>query len=824
MTDDHLRGGEGAAAQDGAGDTTTSDWSSWSNLWQVPVIAGSIAAIGLGLWVALNRAPQQDFNGALDQVDSLIARGQFDAAAERLNKVIEPNLEVATPAQRARYHAQVGDWVSMAQGAGELRVSENAQKIATAYEEAESLGARLDPPRVERWADALLDVGNIESARQRLRDLEVAAASASDGDARLRRNRVLRRVVEESLRRNGLSHDDLMTLLEEYHRDPMLSPADELWALSLEAETRLDAGKPQEALDRLLLDIRRFEPRLQESPELGLGELYSLLARAYRELGDLRYASFHANEAINLLPVGSPRRGQATVLLGKIAVSNGEWGEALELFDEAVRNYWATDAGLPGLLGRAEVNSVLGHDAASIADYTQLRDELAQGPPRRDLTAEMVAASLADRHDQALTEGRLPEALDYVTLAASSFPADEVPIETTMRIAATNRQLADDLIDAARRALGDPEQVPLARVDPTVRAVAAAHFKQAADHFVRHARSLAGNPDDDEAWARSLWMAADSYDLAGWPELAIEHFREYVAGRSEKDPMRIEAKFRLAQAHHAGSAYAQAADWYQQVIDEHRTSHVAARSYVPLARCLLALDRRPEAQRLLQVVLRGETNLRPEAIDFRDALIELGTSLYRSGDYVAAIEQLDEAVARYPDHPDIDQIRFRLADSYRRRVAELEKQGADPVTTPAQARQLANLRLEHLRAAMDHFGRVGGGAGSNRVDPRTEQYAGLYRADGAYALGDYGQAIDLYDQVAGRWPRDVVSLEALVQIVNCYANLGDDERKRHAHQRALARLNELPDGAFNDPDVLLDREKFQEWLKNMPVGATALAR
>ena len=41
-------------------------------------------------------------------------------------------------------------------------------------------------------------------------------------------------------------------------------------------------------------------------------------------------------------------------------------------------------------------------------------------------------------------------------------------------------------------------------------------------------------------------------DTGGWHDLCITHFAEYVAGRSEADPRRPEAVFRLAQAQPLG--------------------------------------------------------------------------------------------------------------------------------------------------------------------------------------------------------------------------------------------------------------------------------
>ncbi len=64
------------------------DWSSWANLWQVPSIMVSLIVIAIGLYVAMQRAPENDFDGAFDRVDELIATEQFDLAAVQLNNII----------------------------------------------------------------------------------------------------------------------------------------------------------------------------------------------------------------------------------------------------------------------------------------------------------------------------------------------------------------------------------------------------------------------------------------------------------------------------------------------------------------------------------------------------------------------------------------------------------------------------------------------------------------------------------------------------------------------------------------------------------------
>jgi tetratricopeptide (TPR) repeat protein len=803
------------------------DWSSWSNLWQVPAIVLSVIVIAAGLYVAMHRSPENDFDGALDQVDRLIETESFDVAAAQLNEVIEPNLGLATPLQQARFEATVADWIALSQQAAGLDLEKNHRRIAEHYTKATDLGALLDPVRLERWAGALLAVGDLGVARQRLAELEALAGEAGAGlEARRRRNRVLRQLVEVSLAQPDLSFDEMMDLLEGYRADPLLAPGDELWAIARQAELRLETGQTQEGVAHLLIEMRRYEPQLGAQPGLSFGELYVLLARGYYELGNYPYAEYHVEQAMQRIGATDPVRGDALVLLGQIGVTRGQWHEAFEHFDRVLRDFATTRSAIPGRLGRAEVYSVLGDDQRSLADFRALHADLAAAGVRRDVASDDVAWSLADRHDAALTTERLPAALEYILLAETFFEAGQVPQDVVFRIASTSRQRADNIIaDAGSEQPG----AALEDLDPALRFEAGQHYHRAGEYYVRHARNLAGRPGADEVWADSLWLAADSYDLGGWHNLSIDHFTEYVAGRSEADPRRPEAVFRLAQAYHAEMNYEDAAERYEQVLAEHPRSHVASRSHVPLARCLLALGRRPEAERQMIQVVSGRARLEPEALDYRDALIELGSLYYDSEDFVGAIERLHEAVRRYPGDDRIHEIRFRLADSYRRQAIGLEPQLGSPGLPPAERRRLENQRTDHLRTAAELFADIcadeaGPSPAAERgLSDQAFRYACLYQADCAFELGLFSEAVDRYDQVATRFPRHHTSMTALIQIVNCYSNLGDTPRAQAAHRRAMLRLDELPDEAFEAPDALLDRAAWERWLKNMPVGQTATA-
>src|SRR5690606_14801400 len=168
--------------------------------------------------------------------------------------------------------------------------------------------------------------------------------------------------------------------------------------------------------------------------------------------------------------------------------------------------------------------------------------------------------------------------LAYAKIAETLFEPKLVPVDVLMRIAMTSRQLADNLAAEAEalRLTVDKETIVRLRHESNM------HYRHAGEYYVRHARGLIALPGRDSDWAESLWNGADSYDLGGFHDLAISHFDEYLAGRSENDPRRSEATFRLAQCHHALLQHVTAAAYYEKVIQAHPRSVVATRSHVPL--------------------------------------------------------------------------------------------------------------------------------------------------------------------------------------------------------------------------------------------------
>ncbi len=803
----------------------------WATMWQVPTIVVSLVLIALGLYVAGERSPELDLSSWLDRAEHNIATGEYEAAAHILNEVIHPNRHMATSAEEGRFHRAVADWLYLTQREGSFDDRDANQRIADRYSMAQELLGQLGAVRLERWVMTLLSLNDLEGARQREASLE--AIVRQDESVRGIRNRVARNIAEYAYSRPGLTYEERMERLGEYRASRDLAAADEAWAVARQAELRLETGRNEKAIARLLLDMRRLEQRHGVDSSVPFGELYTLLGQAYYNTGEYDYAEFHLANALDAFSGAENEKGQALVLLGHIAIVDDRFDEAFDYYDRVVRDFQATSSHLESLLSRGHINSVLSRHDQAEDDFRSLLDLQKSARPDHRLELQHIIDVLVDRHDAALATDDLRQALAYAEIAAEFYddPAD-APEDVLLRLAATSRQIADNLIGEALS--DDWRLMELKQVDPALRAEANSYYQRAGRNYIQHARQLAPLPGADEQWADSLWMAADSYDLSGMHEQAIVHFREYIEGRAADDPRRPEALFRLAQAYRASLEYEDAASTYAQVIDQNPRSPYAARSYVPLAQCYLALDRRAEAEQELIEVIKGNRPLEPDAVDYREAQIALGRLYYNNGQYVRAIEELDRALKRYPGDHRANETRFRLAYSYLKQAQNLSERMDRPTIARAEVRELSERRRQYLTRAKNLFGEVREGyrrLGERRLDQRQQdylRYAYLYRADCAFELADdlpemYERAIELYDRAAREYVDHHISMVALIQIVACYQNLDDEDRARTAHRRAMVRLAQLPDDAFDEPDALLGRDAWERWLRHMPLGEGAVA-
>jgi tetratricopeptide (TPR) repeat protein len=741
--------------------------------WPLPTIIVSLVLVVTGIVYAWRQTAATDIDRSLSKARLLLDHGDLTNARITIAQGVEPGLPQAKALQQGRYHVLMAQ---MAQG--------HDVAIVEHLAEARRLGHALSISEQEQWAHALLNTGDLET----LRSVLAALVAIQSGDQPAQH--VLERLFSAAITQAEPPFQILHEVLDDQPQNA--------WAAAQRARILLAAGHTEQAVQHLTADITRLEAGDNED---GLADLYLRLGQACYQMGRLDEAQASLHGALARFRGHAQGLVVGRLLMGQIALDQRDPETALENFDTIVRASPPRQLLLQALLGRAQAYAGLGDHVSAAADDEWLLEAATRQPLGKELQTDF-ARSLLLRHDAALAAGDVERTLPLGQRVQRLYARAGMPADVIGHLAHSRRTIAD---------LESDRQL---------------HLQAAGDLFLEHARLLRPMPESDRTWADSLWQAGDCYDLGGNVVIAIEVFREYVAGCGD-DLRRAEALFRLAQCNRSIERHEAALQVLVRLIDEHPHSPYATRAHVALARCYRQLERHGESIQHLESVLRGQQALMPDAVDYRDALIELGVVHHEVGDQLQAIGRLKEAVDRYPNDPRRDEILFRLADSHRRRAVELGQQldGPSPLASADRARKQKH-RAEHLSEAATMFAQL-----VQRFDEpertldtserQMRRLSQLYRADSAFDLEAYEEAAERYQTVAREYVDHHCSMFALVQIINCHHHLGNRHAAAVAHERALARLGQLSPDVFDAPEVLLGREAWRRWLQNsLPSSST----
>lgn len=790
--------------------------------WQAPVLLVGAGLLVAGLGYAIISKPKPDYSPLVKPAAAMLERGEHSQALEYLNAKVRPYVgrEGFSPEATGEFHALRA--LALYEGQRALGVSrpDNNERIVGEYKLAEAYGRHPEGPDLWALADTLVSMGKFEPAMEVVDHVE-----GVEGDS-LRR-RVLRRIVESKIARPDLAARESLGLLEDMLAQAGLTAEDRAWAEARRAEVQLQEGLGDQAIRGLLRSL----PGLGEASELARGELHMLLGRAYIAAGATEEAERQLTRARELLPPGDPRQGEALVQLGELEELRGNVAGAHERFSEVVRDHSPSPAELRARLGLAEADAADGNDEASIKAYEELSELLRAGRTHHEVTSDRVALSLLERFGERVAQGRPEDALRYSVLAERLVGRESLPTPLVRGIADANRSIAEEVLERVEGFYldgveeGERDPRALLRADPSIREEARQRLMTAGMYYRQHADRVVLS--DVPAYADSLWLAGDSYDLAGDQEEAVRAFAEYATA-APADARGAEARFRLAQAYQAKGEYGLARDFYRGLIEggdgQVGLGALGDRSYVPLAQCVLLASAssgeeaaaHEEAERLLMYVVEGGLG-DPNAPHYREALVELGQLYYRAGRYPDAIRRLDEMLRRFPGDRREEGVRYMLADSLRLEAASI-------ATTLREAlpdwerRALLDARKERLERALDLFARARTSLLSrdaSRLSPLESlqlRNASFYVADCAFDLGDYDRAIRYYDAAREQYPADPASLVAMVQIVSAYLAMGDIPRARTANERAMRFYKSLPPEVWRNPDLPMSDKEWERWL------------
>ncbi|MEM6332731.1 MAG: tetratricopeptide repeat protein [Planctomycetota bacterium] len=806
----------------------------WSQVWQLPILGLGTLMFAAGLYLALDRPePDHDFPAALDSVALYLKADNLEEAADELD-AIGLHFDALDADARGRFRQYNADLIygeNLANGPAMTDVvRQNYLSVISQYEQSRGYGRELDPLSLRRFAASLVAVGRQDQAMDLVDAMTDVPAA--------RRYAIVRDLVERRMATATADPARTLELLARFEAelagetDPDERLLQQAWAYDTHAALLLSAKDATAAVDLLIKRI----PALQSgrrSPELNewLALLRLRLAEAYHTEGDLDDAERNYRYANEQLERTHPGNARALAGLGMLALTQpgpDAAAEANRLFTEVIRDFVSEDGpAIRSLIGRADARARSANHREALADLALATERL--GDPR------VATADLQDQAHQVATlhagvardRGDHELSLQYLRSTLPIF-AGNPPAEVVLDLAVTHEAIALDkaayaaTLDAeiAAPLAAGPDSRPSPRAIELARRDAAVHFADAARFYREHAQLM--TIADDDAHGRSLWKAANAFGSAGdWPK-AIEVYSVFIKTR-QNDPLRLRAVHQLARAYTADGQDQPAIELWLHLIRDHPHTPEAYESMVPLARAYARQGKQDEALRSLRAVVTDHDAITPESEPYRQALIELGKLFHRLMDddpnYAEnAIERLTEAVERYGDGIEGARLKFLLADSYRKSIANLDGQLAQTLGNASQTQVLQERRYRLEIAAQNYSKAINTyeALPPEAMTPLDDLYlrnAYFYQADCAFENQRFQQAVDLYELAARRYEHHPASLVALVQKVNAYCEMGQFQQARVANDNALWHLNRIPDEAFDDPSLPMSREHWEDWLR-----------
>ena len=760
-----------------------------SQLWQMPLLAASLGLFGYAAYLLYDPRPGPTVDQQIDLAGQFLKVERPEAAVDQLNRVLK--LDKLTTDQATRVHLMVAEAMAVYQSqkrveipAVQLRIIEQT-RLASATGPIDAAGYRRVAVAYEKLQHPVEALENYKKAQGADPKLSLALA---------------RKVINLELDQDDTAAADRD--LAEYLKTVGLTDAERCWALGQRAQILADEG--QFADSRILLSqaLKLTADTLQE------GEINYRLGYVAWKLGDNDNAERYLTVARQQFAGKHPLDADACLLLGKLAQVKNDPKLATALYSTILSDYPGAKAEAQAKLGLGLCRAMEKDDDAALETLTSLAKAVDEQPKlaadRPDVIAglKQAGAWLASRGN---TRGAL-ELLSSEQLLNPN-PGPDFFARLAAVYETRGNQLAASLGD-----LAPTEKLKQQRESSDA-------FAHAGDACVSLAHKQAGG--DDKAYGDSLWHGIGMYDRANATPAAINALELFIAERPE-DPITPDAVLRLGKLYQLSGQLDKAIAAYQKNQLRYPKSLAASKSAVPLAQAYIAKgpDNYGRAEVVLTSVLDNNPVLDPSSQEFRQALFELGQLDYRTQRYEDAIVHLDEYAKRYPPDERNGQLLFLTGDSYRKSAQQLMQKLATASTSkeaafdPAEVEKARRTRLQHAKELYDKVVDL-----YRNTPPTLEteklyyKLANFYRADCLYDLGEYDQAITLYDNAAFRFQDDPSALAAYVQIVNAWCRLGKPEQAKSANERAKWLLRRIPPDAFSNGTFSMPKEYWEEWLK-----------
>jgi tetratricopeptide (TPR) repeat protein len=781
--------------------------------WQIPLLGMGLVLLGIGLYRIAAAYVPVTFEEEVSRVTRLHEAGMLLRANAYILDLLKD--EKRPPEQRAELHRLLARTVYKAESVLQEHPRQNTKSILQNFEMARRGGVRLIADDWVALGDAYVWSDNeteaISSYREALRDYPD------------RPDRIRRKLVELQLRSaTGFSPEalaDLDAILDGEARPPAVegeasaptssaSPVNYFWALEYKVEWLLDQDNTAQA--RELVDAAK--ERLS-----GTGELLALSyldALCLHREGHPVESETVLRSLLNDWTAHDTLWAKANLLLGRLQQADDRPQAALSFYDDIMRSFVSGEIYDACVLGRAECLAALQEFEESLVVFARLKDLVPAKGRHRYLDRDAIRTTIMTLGESLLQQSRLELSVQYMELASAltDSSATELRAHYVLRI-------ADSLVRMAREAKAEPDGQGRDRADELL--------ARAGEMYVSLADLQAS---DEEASARALESAAASFDAAGLTDRQIEVLSRFVREHLGHN-RRVTALYRLGFAYQSQQRYREAVEAYDEAITAYPHLPDALDSMVPMAECLIAMggENVQRGVRLLTDIVddRGPDALfAPQAREYRSALLGLAEYYTRVSSedvpdhFERAVARLEEAIAHYPDDPQMPRLNFLLADAYRR-SGQLLRQEADALTSES-AREAAKKEADRrIERALDTYGKTiavlapQDDADLTVMEQTYLRMSYLYRGDCLFDLSRYDQAVEAYRETAWRYENLPAAVSASTQIIHCYLRLGQTVDASAALARLKWLLKKIPASAFETERGMSPKEFWEGMVDRM---------
>lgn len=788
--------------------------------WQIPLFIISMILFVIALFLIKPEKKEPTFDEKLNKVSLLADANRFSEFYSELDllrqeTMLKPELakvystSAQVRAKELRQNLELGIGPTVKKSA-----RENYQNIIDDYKEAFNYGwISPDDPRMKGvYTDVALSYWGLDSTEEAIEMARRAIDVAEGFDAsqyRLLATMYMAAMVPDYA---ALTMPLLNTMLSEI--DKQADTENYAWAFVKKVELLIETGDEDTAqvllnsAEKIVLDSK-------------YGEMINFLrALAVKKSGDIDRAELMMRDQLTGLVDRGDIYAQLCLELARINYQQHRYNEAQVFYKMVIDSQLGKDWYLAAMLGTAECIRKQLRYPESIARYRDTLDLYHHTPQNRAVKPADIQKSLSEFGEELTGIEEYEDAMSVLEMEQEIAPKTD--IDAAFRFALAHHRLADSLKERYTQVeKGQKGAEEIAEEDKLWLQQQALliekHYVFAADQYLRVAKIAVEN---DELYGHCLRQAAFCYDYAGDTENSIDVWLRFIE-EWKGTAYRADALFQVAQAYQSLGEFDKAIKHYGLLIDENPRSPAGIKAIVPMSRCYVSKEP-PDyagAEKILKSVL-DNVAIMPDSQYFYQATSELGELYYRMGNYRDAITSLSNAIKRNPEHPGTGKVMFLVGDSYRmsskafdEKIAEIEN---DPIARMnmdnyRQARQdmLRNAR-EYFAGAIKAYSKIPEDQ-RGRQDKIYLKHSWLYQADCLFDLGEYRQAVDLYEQAALRYQMTPTALMALVQVVNCHIKLNNPRAASSANSRAISQLARMDDKDLMDSDVSMTRQQWQEW-------------